>query len=59
MLIFTQNSQNCLFFYIKLTESNNNIYIEGVILLLNVAHGLTRAWHSWCYYSMAAIEKLQ
>ena len=42
---FTQNSQNCLFFYLKLTESNNNIYMEGVILLLNVAHRLIRGSH--------------
>ena len=33
---FTQNSQNCLFFDLKLTDSNNNIYIENVILLLNI-----------------------
>ena len=40
-----------VFFYITLTESNNNIYIKGVILLFYVAHGLIRVLErSNCFF---------
>ena len=40
MLVCTQNSQNWLIFDLYSTELLHNIYIEGVISTLNVAHRL-------------------
>ena len=43
MLVFYSKKPKLVFFDLKSTEVLHNIYIEGVILLLNVAHGLIRA----------------